>query len=641
MADTEYKINYSAPPAKIERDVDRILAKLRALDVQIDKSKAKLKSLGSDTSGLTKMMSGLVKLDRELQRKVTDATKAEKALAGVGKGNRSVADLTKRLKELEEQLKAVTSAATAATPATAAVGAGGGGKGGAGGGGTGGGLLGRGAGLARPVAAYAAYRLARKVGGAIGDSSGDRRSFFGEATKLTGEFRQDLQALAVLQDKKSADDALIREQLQFQKQTGLNADEAMSFRLEFGGAVAPGKARGNITDATADELEKQAALFGKRYDIDPMSAGRMAGLLPNYGKVPSAKAGLGMMAEAAEQLNVYGLGSPRAMMPPLIGLSADMLDSEEGGRFSDYASLAARFGATTFKAKSPAAAATQIRQANRLLRKFNGKDEEAFLRKHGVTPEDDYESALRKITPSISGPDADQVLAKAGFANSTERDSVIKQADMNKVVDEARKDPRMAAARANAGKLNADYLATIPAQQVGAENAEFAATIEAGLAGEKLRTARAHARARMIQRDTLKPGVFGKLADYAVSATTGGGISGEDLRVDQEAINSLVQGGQKVGVDVLGKFPGLDFGPRLLLGGNDEKAITENFSRASQAVEAAGGDPFGGAPKNAAQAAKQAAQALGNLGNALNAMGQPKNQGGANQGGAGFNPARR
>jgi hypothetical protein len=645
MPDVAYKIEYSAPPGRIVSDIDKIMARLNALDALTAKVGQKLRALGDKSPGLAKYITELVKLDTELKHKVTDSDAAEKALKKVGQGNSAVASLTKRLADLEAQLKKVTAEAIAAQAAGAGVGTGGPGpapgKGGGGGGGKGGGGA---AGIGKAMVAHAAISLARKVAGAFGDSIGERRRFLGDAADMVSGFREDLREVGNLQGKPAVDDALIREQVAFQKTTGLNADEARELRLEFGGAIAPGLARGNIDRRTAGELETQAGKFGLRYDLDMKTTGRMAGLLANYGKVPSAAAGVGTLAESAEQLNVFGVGPVKGMMSPMLGLAGEMLESDEGGRFKDFPSMSARFAATTVStAGRPSIAATQIRQANRLLRKFNGQAEEAFLRQADISPEDDYETALRKIAPHIAGPQGDLVLAQNGFGNSTERASVVKQAKMIPVVDQQLKDARMAAARANAVVNNEAFSTTETGRKRTAENVEFESEVETGLNTEGLRSMRANARGKMADPNQpggqrLKAGLGQSILDMSESIYTFGGVSGEDLRVDANAYKNLVKGGNEVGVDVRKLAPSAAYNADHGFPIDSPKSSAE-VNSAYRAVVKAGGDPFGGAAKALRNAADQLDKIKPDQGGAKPMGGMPPPPVG--NGGAGAVPGRR
>jgi len=651
VADSPYTIDFGAPPTKILRDLDAIDARLLKTDALIGRVKASFKTLGSDTSGIKTMAAALVGLDAELKSKVVDSKAAATALKGVGAGNSAVTALTDRLKVLEAQLAAVTAAAAAAKVAGAGVGAGG-----PAGAGTGKGgekpLLGP----KTLMFGMAGVGMGMKAAGAIKAAGGEQRTFFADAADEAKAFREDMRQIAVLDGKTEVNDEVIRRQLAFQKETGLNFGEAQDLRLEFGGAVAPGKARKdangvpNITDATATDLEKQSAKFGLRYDLDMTTTGRMSGLLANYGKVPSAAHGVGIMAESAEQLNIYGVGPVKGMMAPMLGLAGSMMD-EEGGRFRDFPSMSARFAATTVSTAGKAAvAANQIRQTNRALRKFGtDKPEGEFLRKAGVTARDTYEEALAKVAPLIAGPDGDQVLIKAGFGNEREREGLVKQSKMTQVVEQQLKDPRMRAANVEAISRNDAFGSTLIGKERGAANEQFASRIENGMQGERLRAGREAAIGRMSDPkqpggQRLKAGAVQSVLDMGnaiFAGATGRTATGEEIRVDSEAIRGVIEGGKKakVPVDVRAQFPDLAYSMDKSHPLDSDK-LQRQYGQAYEAVTAAGGDPFGGNAKGAGQAAKQAAAALNNLGNALDNQARPPDRGGPAAGG-GVVPGRR
>lgn len=641
MADKTYKIIYIVDNSKALKGIAELERALLKLAASEQKVAGTLKNLGQN-------MPGIRIAAAELRKLVAESAKAEAALKKVGSDNRSVTSLTNRLKELDVELKSKVVDAAAAEAALKKVGqgvklpTGGGGAGSAGGG-----LL-RQAGIG--ITRHAAYAAFQNTISSAGEGSRERRQFFSGATDMASAYRKDLQELAVLQGKTHADNETISGDLGFQKQTLLNPEDSRTFRLEFGGAIAPAlKARGadgspNITPGVARELEAEAGKFTARYGLDATTGGRMAGLLGVTHKVPSAAAGLGILEQTMEQLNIEGVGPVKGMANQLLALSGGMLE-EGGGRFKDYREMGARFAASTVnQAGSSARAKTRIIQSDRLLRKFNGGDEEAFLRKIGITPDDDYESAIRKIEPHIKGKNGDQVLMNAGFGNSTERLAVIEEAKMNSIVDKqiaGMLSPQ--AAQAQAVARNNEFPSTVTGRQQAAENAEFAATVGEGVKGEPLKAARANARARMIAEGRLKPrGIYDSLEDKLRSGITSfGGVSGEDLNVDREAVDELRREGRKVGVDIDGQFPRLDItrgGRGMKIGGwetdagTDESAFQSEFSKASGAIDAA----------------KNLKKAAGFLNAAADGLNQQQDGGGrggdpgpnAGNGGAGVNPRR-
>jgi hypothetical protein len=656
VPDHIYRIIYEGVPDRANRGIDALLAHLAKLDAAVDRLNPKLKTLGADPAGLRKMEAVVGVLEAALKGLGADAARVEAALKAVGKGNSSVTALTKRLKELEAELKAVQAAAASATPVVAGVGSGstiGGGKG-----------VGKGGvsqrGLVVGMAAGMAMQGLRSAAGTIGESLGNRRKYLSETADMASDYRKQLGELGVLQGKNAPDDELIREDLAFQRQSVMDPDASRTFRLEFGGAISPAlKARDktgqpNITPEVAKKLEVEGAKFTARYGLDAQTGGRMAGLLGVTQKVPTAEAGLGIMAETMEMLNVEGVGPVKTLAGQLLSLSGGMLENgggenEDGeggggGRFKSFPEMAARYAASTVaQAGNAARAKTRIVQSDRLLRKLAHDRESPLGQKAQITPEDDYESAIRKLAPHIAGSGGDRAMVESGYKNSTERLAVIEEAKMNGIVDQSLADPRKKAKAARAVQDNAAYAGTTVARQQSAENAEFTSAIETGLAGERMKAARAEARARMADPNQpggqqLKATGWQSFLDEAQSRMTSmHGIPGEELRVDTEAMAGLIRGGEKVGVDVRKLAPHASY--RMDSGQNlDDDASRVQFNKAYQAVEKAGGDPMGGSPRDAAEALRKAATALDALGRGGGGGGGSPPPG---NGGSGVNPGRR
>jgi hypothetical protein len=639
--ETIYMITYTVPHDKAVKGLDTIETRLLKFENNLDRVAGKLKKFGSDHTGLAKFVTALQAVDSHLKTTSSNATAAQSTLKTVGSGNSGITSITKRLDKLITTLNAVPGAANAAGSSLAGVGGGSGAGVGSGNGAGGGSAKGNGvnkafAGLHR---AMTAYRLAKGLYRAGGQGWENQVGFFNDAAEASGEYRESLRQLATLQGKPDVDNSLMREQLQFGKETGLNPAEASELRLEFGGAVAIGQGKGNITDGVAKDLEKQAAKFGVRTDLDMQTVGRMAGLMANYQKVPSAESGIGVMAESMKQLDKYGVGSVKGMLAPALGLAGSMLE-EEGGRFNSFQSMFARMAATTVStAGNPSIAANQMRQTNRALRKF-GTDTEPgeFLRKAGVNEKDSYEQALAKVAPLIAGPNGDQVLIKAGFGNEREREGLIKQSKMSDAVERQLKDPEMAKTRQQAMAQNEAFAATSTGRQRIAESEYFASVIETGINGEKLRAATEAARARMANPNQpggqrLKAGFFGSLKDTVKSGIAAGALSGEDIRVGVEANEALERGAKSVGIDAsMTTYP-------ELYKFTDPATRQKTFERLYDAVEKAGGDPMGGAPAKLKQAAALLNGAANDMqrGKAAGTGGAPP----AGNGGAGVNPGRR
>lgn len=637
MPTTKYVIDYQIPPDKALRGLDAIVGGILKAEKHLDRFNGKLKSMGQNMPGLAMARGHLQKLEAILKAQVSAAEKAEGALKKVGSDNRSVASLTTRIEKLKAELAGMEAQALSAQAALATVG---GGvtlpRGGGAGGGTGGGGAGvAGLGISKLHAGLAAARTATRLARAGAEGWEGQLAFFKATGEQAGTYRESLREVANLTVGGGVvTDAVMKGQLDFQKQTGMNADEARTFREQYLGAISTGKQRGNITDAVANDLEAEAGRFSVRYHLDPMTAGKMAGLVGEYQKVDSAAVGVGVMAEAAEHLNRYGVGQVRQMMGPMVGLQGEMVD-ENGGRFKSIPALAATYAATTARA-NPARAATQIRQANNALRRFSDEDTGNFLRGVGINEDTPYEEAIRKIAPLITGPKGDLVLSNAGFGSQWERRSLISQAKLIPVIDANLEDKSkvVATARDQAIQMNRNAQGSLEGRKRESENAEFEAEVTTGMQMERLQLATEAAIGRMSDNtqpggQRLKAGFGGSLKDKARSALTLGAMSGEDIRIGVEANEGLIRGGKAVGIDVAKAYPNIGTF-------TNPDARSRDFSAAYDAITARGGDPLGNAAANLKAGAALIARGANQLGGPGAAGPGP----GPGNGGAGVNPRR-
>lgn len=618
MADREYVIKYVVDDSAAVRSLDNILGKLGQVDKAVDSLGTKLRDVAKQlrpadmTVAASQMASALGQL-------LGQATNARAALASVGADTSKMNSALNKADALASSLANVASNGAAAGAAVAGVG--GGMRGGAGGGGgTGAGTI-FSAGLARQTA-FAAGRAGLQ---AIRQGADARKDYVEQATKKFNDFRAELQEVANLTGQPTVNDKVINEQLAFQKQTGMSADEAINFREQYLGAIGSAKLRGNITDDVAEKMGVSAAQFGLRYNLDPATTGKLAGLLGEYGKVPTAEAGAGKLAEVGYHLNVLGVGQVKSMIPSMIGLQGEMLD-ENGGRFASAEALSARLAASTVRAKSPSTAATQIRQANTALRRFGSEDVEGStgyaLKALGISASDDYETALKKLAPKITGPDGDQWLMKNGFANQAERRSLIAQAKLIPVVEKELGigDPKQAAAiakvRGEAAARNAGFMETDIGKQRTAEAGAFAQEIRAGQGQSRFERARLEAETRLRQRREIDSPTSS--AGEALQTAANFGLrSGRDDRIEAEIYNEFMQRTGVTEAQISAKFP--EFGQMYQSGfaavraqfGPEERAQLFGQVEAAFGGNQPGGNGGPGAKLNqAGQLLQQAAQQL-------------------------------
>lgn len=652
MATREYRIVYVVDEAAALQGIGRMTTALTALDALVDKVGRSIGRLGKNfdaqtfRQNLQAVQQAFDQIERNADKATVSVNRSHKAIEAHGGNTSNLESATRKFEDLAATLSTVIQRSGLAQSQLSQVGSGvrlpGGSGGGSGGGRTGGMISGLGASLTRRTVFAAGASAVRSVR----EGSQAQSDYSRDSAATLNDFRAELQEVANLRGDKSVTSETISDQLAFMRKTGMNADEAIRFREQYMGAIASGKARGNIDDKTAAELEIQAAQFAQRYNISPETAGKMSGLMGEYGKIPNAEAGAQKMAETAHHLNVLGVGQVGAMMPSLVGLQGDMLD-ENGGRFGSMESLSARFAATTIRAKSPSTAATQIRQANRALRRFGDDEAGATLEGLGITPEDDYETALRKMSKFITGPDGDLWLKQNGFNNSTERDSLIKQAKLIKVVDaqlgnetadmtpaeraEARRGKAaIARVRREASSQNAGYLQTETGKQRQAENRRFEANIRFGQTTSAFERAKLDAETRLRQQGEIDT-PMGNVKDTIGTAFNFGLRSGRDDRLEVEAYAPLREEARRKGIDFDKRFPeyGSVYGENSLSLPKSQFTPADRaklFNRISAEIEAApgGGGNGGGAGGNPAQKVAQAGQLLQQAAAQMQKPGAPK-----------------
>lgn len=643
MPDTKYEIEYVVNSTRMVAGIDRALAKIAQLDA------AFLKSIGL----MVRYQSLINTIGGSLAAMGVRAGITEKAVAGVGRGGNAT-QMATRLNALIAALNATNAAAQAASPSVAQVGAGGapgrvGGGGGRGGGGKPESVAGQiMAGATRGALAYAGYRALRKIGTAAGESVQERREFYRGAGDVVVDYQKDLNELLVLQGLQGDPDKGLRQDLAFQKETNLAPDKSMPFRLAYGGAISAAmdqRTRAGlptITDDVQKKLELETGKMTARFDLDPKTGGMLAGLLGVSQTVPTAEGGAQDISRVLEILNVKGVGRVSELASSLVGISGQFLEEGGQGYFTDYAQMAARLSATTTaESGSAARSAKRIEQSARLLRKYDEMGEgkhaghgagELLGSIAGITSEDTFETALAKLTPHLQDEkggfsQADQILKGFGFGNFTERKAIIEEMKVTPMARAALSSPDIAARTGRTKEAFTEWRATLPGKRQTAENAEFAATVEAGMAERRLETARMEMRTQMTREDTLKAGPLGHMLDIFHSGVfSAGGVSGEELRVDERVIQSLRERAGGLGMDLEAKYPDLAHKERFL-GLQDEKAIATSYAAASEEIE--GIEEF-------RKKLMETAQAAGRIGKPQGGNAPP-----AGDGGAGTIPMRR
>jgi hypothetical protein len=312
---------------------------------------------------------------------------------------------------------------------------------------------------------------ARKAVGAMGDVFKESRQYAHEVAEEAAKLLDKLRELANLRKQDTGKTAT--EFVGQMERTGATKAELEAADAEYEGAVDASRAKFKASGGKlgmdpnrkdiAEGLEDEAVKFGVRTGMDMPTAGRMAGLLGMYHKVDSVDAGANILGQIGHHLNVEGVGKVATLAKPFLSLAGEMVDEGDSGRFHSLADMSAAFSVATRRFSSGAAAATGMKQANRLLRKASTSDDPE-LKKFGVTTEDDWITGMEKMAPALLSPTADIFLKKHQIGkNDAERMATVRLARMLDEMKIAMEDPAAKATGAGTIAANADFLAHDPA----------------------------------------------------------------------------------------------------------------------------------------------------------------------------------
>jgi hypothetical protein len=659
---TPYQIDYSAPPGKVSGQIDQIIAKLTKLDGVIDKTQAKLKTLGTDTPGLKSLMVMLAKVDVELKSKVSDAHKAETALKEVGKDNRAITALEARLQKLAATLATVTTNAGAATTGLAGVGSGGTVPAGGGRGGTSAAPAARSMGrrILGGAGAIAAFSAGHRALSAAGEAGKENVSLLSDSAAKLGEFRHQLREYASLRKHSGPDDEIVREATKFGKDSATLPEDISPFLTTYEGSATTGREKGNIggmvgqngyTPDQQDALEAKLKVVGAKFStmtgLDAHTGGDLTGVVSMYARINSEADLAGELAGMH-----YGLDEGRGEISPLARSELGQAGLATGSkRVQNLSELGAFIGIASNVSKMPGSSGTSYNQMSRFLNE-SGLDNETqadFIKKSGMgDAKGDFNKlkALKAYVEKVNPPDVGKYLEAQGYGNTTDVRSVVGMMGNVDVLEkriakseQVRMNGNAALARIAANQASAG---TIDAR---AAASEFSSDIELGMTADKLVKGQTFARAQL--KDPNQPGGQQYAANGGTvlgdiwRGVTGyfAGVSGQDQRVNEKAIKNLIEGGNAVNVDVPKQFPHL--AENLYGKLQHAEQFAADYTSAVGMVEAAGGDPYGNsvakkldaAANLIKSAAKDAAQ-----GNQRGGSAPPQMPG---NGGAGFVPGRR
>lgn len=359
------------------------------------------------------------------------------------------------------------------------------------------------------------------VGAAIGAEFKAIRDYAKEAAKDTQELRNMLRELAALQGKEAPTDKVVAETVMARLRTGMTRDEVGAFETMYEGSAPAGREKGNIKPEVEAGLREYGARFGIRKGMDAGTAGDLTGVLAQYGPIADVKAGAGMLESISYGLN-EGRGNVTPLAKSLLKTAGTMV--EEGGKVDNLGDLSAILGVASLSA-SPDAAGTKVLQASRELRRFSDPKRGTALMGLGITPDDDFLTALGKIAPHAAGENGDVWLQAQGFNNREGNQGLIQLSQNYDLIMKRKKE-------ADARRTNPDAAMEEDEKFQGsrlyqgrmASAVNDAAKFEKGVKNEGLEIAR-----EMVEPDVAKAqgGLGNRLTNWVSDLGPDGGLRGK------------------------------------------------------------------------------------------------------------------
>ena len=402
----------------------------------------------------------------------------------------------------------------------------------------------------------AGVKLVQTFGAAIDAAREHLKELGDEAAETRDKFRE----LANLKGETGPNDAVVAETMVMGMNAGMLPDEARKFMEQFEGSVPMGRQKGNITANLEKPVAQEAMKFGTRVALHPATAGDLAGVLAQYGKIDSVEQAAGQMGAIAHGLN-EGRGNLEPLMRSLIK-TAGALVEENGGPMDSLPELSAALGVASANA-TPDRAGTQLKNAVQGLRKFGEDVRGRTLKELDITPRDSYIEALNKIAPKVRAADEEGIggdtwLRASGFKNEDEIRGILQQSRNVEAVNQ-----RYAAAREKGqGQLvieaDEQFLANDKTGIHRRNQAEKAGQdFLTGRNNELLQEARLAGHNKL--RDEGKLGGFNNLFINTVKnvprvATGGAWKSTEQDQSEAEFMRMLYDEAQKVGINIGEEF---------------------------------------------------------------------------------------
>lgn len=262
---------------------------------------------------------------------------------------------------------------------------------------------------------------------AFGEAANMARDKIKEMALETMDLRDKMRELANLQNQPGPNNEVTGEAIKLGMQAGMLPPEAVKYLEQFEGSSPAGEQKGNITPAIKAGLMVAGAKFGTRVKLEPKTAGDLAGVMSQYGKIDSVDQGMAQMGRIAMGLN-EGRGNLEPLVRSLINTAGAVVGM--GGPVESLSDLAAIQGVASTHA-NPRESGTRVRQAVRALRDLKGPAG-GYLESVGIKDGMTHLQRLDKLKDDVkkadaSGQGADSFLLSQGFSDQDEIRAVVEQ----------------------------------------------------------------------------------------------------------------------------------------------------------------------------------------------------------------------
>ena len=399
------------------------------------------------------------------------------------------------------------------------------------------------------------------------------------------EFEANQRETATLTDKTSAQ--AVPGALRLMMSTGLDQTNANNFVKQFEGSLPIGLQKGNITRKTADDLMVESAKTLARQGGDASTAGDLAGILGQFGKVDSVEQGVGQI-EAIRQGLTAGRGDDPQLTKALLNVAG--ANVRDGGMVGTLPEMAALVGTMSLSA-GPGMADTRSEQLIRAVTGSTPQKVAMLQSEFGVKPGDTLEPRLKKIVEKVRTLPAEgsyraDYLTSLGFDSETAKSVTEIEGNYNPFLE------RMDASRAPGnGQKVLDANQAFSQKNLGMEQRVGAMGTAAEVAsGEGARMANLILQAEeAAQKDREKSGLW---QAYDMAGTSSilnpiswTGIFGKDARI---------QGGasERLSKQIFQMQGGKNWWDQNILGGNDSQF--DQIGKMGEYIRSRGGDPLEG-----------------------------------------------